>query len=211
MTEPRRSDLSMRFLRTHVPRSQLAVPMVVLVVLGLSAWPAAGGDEPQPWPHGRVTYFDASGSGDAVAAAARRWNRSGARVRLVPARTRARANVVFVAERERLRERCGPRCLGLSSSIGRPASGRVTVMLHPQITGRPRALNVWVAMHEFGHVLGLRHREGTCSLMNAQAYDDACAFAGSTDEGPLPCGPASRDVAAAAHLYGRDTAARPCR
>ena len=46
-------------------------------------------------------------------------------------------------------------------------------------------------MHEFGHVLGLRHREGTCSLMNAQAYDDACTFTGtSAERGPLPCGPA---------------------
>jgi hypothetical protein len=201
----------MRFLRTHVPRPQLAVPLLILVVLGLSAWPAAGGHGPRPWPHGRLTYFDASGSGEAVTAAARRWNRSGARVRLIPARTRASADVVFVAEREHLRERCGTRCLGLSSSIGRPASGRVTVRLDPRITGRPTALNVWVAMHEFGHVLGLHHREGTCSLMNAQAYDDACAFAGSTNEGPLPCGPASGDVAAAARLYGRDTAARPCR
>jgi hypothetical protein len=148
----------MRFLRTHVPRPQLAVPLLILVVLGLSAWPAAGGHGPRPWPHGRLTYFDASGSGEAVTAAARRWNRSGARVRLIPARTRASADVVFVAEREHLRERCGTRCLGLSSSIGRPASGRVTVRLDPRITGRPTALNVWVAMHEFGHVLGLHHR-----------------------------------------------------
>jgi hypothetical protein len=201
----------MRILRTHVPRPKHALPLLVLLVLALSALPAAGGNDPRPWPNGRVTYFDASGSSEAVAAAARRWNRSGARVHLVHARTRASANVVFIAERERLRERCGPRCLGLSSSIGRPVNGRVTVMLDPQITGRPTALNVWVAMHEFGHVLGLRHREGTCSLMNAQAYDDACAFSGSTGEGPLPCGPASGDVAAAARLYGRDTAARPCR
>jgi hypothetical protein len=203
----------MRSLRTHVPGPKYAVPVLVLValVLALSAWPAAGGDDPRPWPGGKLTYFDASGSNEAIAAAVRRWNSSGARVHLAPARTRASANVVFVGDRGHLRERCGPRCLGLSSSIGRPASGRVTVMLDPQITGRPTALNVWVAMHELGHVLGLRHREGRCSLMNAQAYDDTCAFAGSPDAGPLPCGPASGDVAAAARLYGRDEAARPCR
>jgi Matrixin len=210
-TEPRRSHLSMRFLRTHVPRPKYAVPALVAIALALSAWPAAGGHDPRPWPDGRLTYFDASGSNEAVAAAARRWNSSGVKVQLAPARTRGSANVVFVADRRQLRERCGARCLGLSSSIGRPASGRVTITLDPQITGQPTALNVWVAMHELGHVLGLHHREGTCSLMNAQAYADACAFAGSTGDGPLPCGPASGDVAAAARLYGRDAAARPCR
>ena len=203
----------MRSLRTHVPRPLLAVPLLALLLLAATAWPAAGGDEPRAWPHGRVTFYDASGSSEAVAAAARRWNRSGARVQLSLARTRASADVVFVvADHHELRERCGPRCLGLSSAIGRPRNGRVTVLLDPELTGRPTALNVWVAMHEFGHVLGLRHREGTCSLMNAQAYDDDCAFAGAAGtEGPLPCGPASGDVEAAARLYGRDDAARPCR
>jgi Matrixin len=211
MTGPGRSDLSMRFLRTNVPRPKYAVPVLVGLVLALSSWPAAGGDDPRAWPGGKLTYFDASGSNEAIAAAARRWNSSGARVHLAPARSRGSANVVFVPDRRQLRDRCGSRCLGLASSIGRPASGRVTIRLDPQITGRPTALNVWVAMHELGHVLGLRHREGTCSLMNAQAYDDACAFAGSPGAGPLPCGPASGDVAAAARLYGRDEAARPCR
>ena len=55
----------------------------------------------------------------------------------------------------------------------------MTVLLDPEIAGPPSALNVWVAMHELGHVLGLRHREGSCSLMNAQAYDDACTFTGA--------------------------------
>jgi hypothetical protein len=171
----------------------------------------AASDEPRAWPGGQLTYYDVSGSREAVDAAARRWNRSGVRVRLTRARTRDHADVVFVADRARLRERCGTRCLGLSSSIGRPPDGRVTVLLDPEIAGRPTALNVWVAMHELGHVLGLRHREGTCSLMNARAYDDACTFAGTSERGPLPCGPATGDVAAAARLYGREPASEPCR
>ena len=198
-------------------RSRLAATVIATLALGIAAlgWHqlpviAAGG--PQPWPQGRVTYFDASGTGVAVAAAAQRWNSSGARVSIVPARDREHADVVFVADGERLRSSCGARCLGLSSAIGRPRDGRVTVMLNPAITGEATPLNVWVAMHELGHVLGLRHREGVCSLMNAHAYDDGCSFAaGAAPEGPLPCGPAAGDVAAAARLYGRDRFARPCR
>jgi hypothetical protein len=195
------------------PRHALPLLAAALVVgFGArDALPVIAGDDPQPWPGGRLTYFDASGSTEAVDAAARRWNRSGARVHLTRAQALGVADVVFVADRDRLQERCGPRCLGLSSSIGRPPDGRVTVLVDPEIAGRPTALNVWVAMHEFGHVLGLRHREGTCSLMNARAYDDACTFAGTSERGPLPCGPASGDVAAAARLYGREPASHPCR
>jgi hypothetical protein len=190
----------------------MLVPALCAVGFGtLAALPGFAGDDPQPWPGGRLTYYDASGSSQAVDAAARRWNRSGARVHLTRAKTRDVADVVFVADPDRLRERCGVRCLGLSSSIGRPPDGRVLVLIDPEITGRPTALNVWVAMHEFGHVLGLRHREGTCSLMNARAYDDACTFAGTSERGPLPCGPATGDVTAAASLYGREPAAHPCR
>jgi len=168
--------------RLRRARSRLAVPLLAGLSLGVATVGARGlpvlASAPQPWPDGRVLYFDASGSGAAIAAAATRWNRSGARVRIVRAADRARADVVFVGDGTGLRSSCGPRCLGLSSSIGRPAGGRVTVMLNPAITGEPTALNVWVAMHELGHVLGLRHRKGSCALMNAQAYDDGCSFAG---------------------------------
>ena len=200
----------------HV-RARLAVPTVVAALLGAVALgrgdlPVLAAGSPQPWPGGRLTYYDASGSRAAVDAAAARWNRSGADVRIVPARDRKSADVVFVADGDGLAERCGQRCLGLASSIGRPGDGRVSVMLNPTITGAPTPIGVWVAMHELGHVLGLSHREGTCALMNAHAYDDSCSLAGGTaGGGPLPCGPASGDVAEAARLYGHATAARPCR
>jgi hypothetical protein len=199
-------------------RLRLAAPILVAAAVGAfvvdrGELPVLAAGSPQPWPGGKLTYYDTSGSRKAVDAAAARWNVSGADVRIVPARDRRSADVVFVADGKALAESCGHRCLGLASAIGRPADGRVTVLLNPSITGAPTPIGVWVAMHELGHVLGLSHREGTCSLMNAHAYDDSCSFASGAagDSGPLPCGPASSDVAEAARLYGRDEAARPCR
>jgi hypothetical protein len=134
------------------------------------------------------------------------------RVRLVPAADPAHADVVVEQNARRLRRVCGRSCLGLSSTIGHPRSGRATVWLNPSLTGPPTALNVWVVMHELGHVLGLAHRKGSCSLMNAHAFDDSCTFPRTPRPTPrLPCGPAAGDVAAAARLYGRDAGARPCR
>jgi hypothetical protein len=205
----------LRRLRHVHPR--VAFPLVAVLALGLAVLgrdelPVLAAAGPEPWPQGRVSYFDASGSAAAIDAAAARWNRSGARVRIMRAPDRRRADVVFVADGAGLRERCGARCLALASDIGRPSDGRVTVMINPDNAGAPTPLNVWLALHELGHVLGLSHREGRCSLMNAHAYDDSCSFVGDIEEsGPLPCGPASADVDAAARLYGRDAAARPCR
>jgi Dual-action HEIGH metallo-peptidase len=205
----------LRWLRRLRPRH--AAPLLAALALALSALGreelpvlAAGG--PDPWPHGRISYFDQSGSRVAVAAAATRWNRSGARVRFVPAPDRRSADVVFVADGRALRSRCASTCLGVASAIGRPGDGRATVIFNPAITGAATPLNVWVAMHELGHVLGLRHREGRCSLMNARAYEDSCSFVGTIEQdGALPCGPASSDVAEAARIYGRAAGARPCR
>ena len=66
-------------------RPLLAVPFVVLFALSVAGPASGGGNGARPWPDGRVSYFDASGSRVAVNAAARRWNESGARVSLVPA------------------------------------------------------------------------------------------------------------------------------
>jgi hypothetical protein len=202
----------LRRVRLRLAATIALAAAIAVAVVGSGELPVIASGGPHAWPGGRITYYDASGSRAAVDAAAARWNRSGADVEIVPARNRASADVVFVADGKSLAERCGRRCLGLASSIGRPSDGRVTVLLNPAITGPPTPIGVWVAMHELGHVLGLSHREGTCSLMNAHAYDDSCSFAsGNADAGPLPCGPASGDVAEAAMLYGRDEAARPCR
>jgi hypothetical protein len=183
----------------------IAAAMAAVVVAIPQVFAGAEASGPRTWDGGAVRYYDSSGMTRTVATAAARWNTSGADVRLLQVRYRDEADVVIESDDERLRAACGRDCLGFATTIGRPASGRVTVFLSRQL-GDPSPLSVWVAAHELGHVLGLRHRAGRdCSVMSEHAFDSRCSPALSADE-PTPdqlaCVPAPADVEAVVAIYG---------
>jgi predicted Zn-dependent protease len=158
------------------------------------------------WPDGVVHVYDDSGMTDTIITAAHRWTVSGAKVDIEVVRDKQDADVIVRKDDRRLLALCGRDCLGYSTSIGHPKSGHSEVLLRSNLGGHPRPLSVWVAAHELGHVLGLRHRAGPeCSLMSAHAFDTRCPPSlGATSATPaqLACVPAPADVEAAARLYG---------
>jgi hypothetical protein len=188
-------------------RGFVALVVVLLVSFaGLQLLPLAKAGRIRTWPHGVVTYYDASGMARTVAKAAERWNASGAKVSLRRVQSARDADVVVRVDNRKLRRLCGRDCLGFSSSIGRPRGRQIEVLLARNLGGHPRPLSVWVAAHELGHVLGLRHRNGSaCSVMSEHAFDTRCAPSlepGEPTSSELACVPAPADVQVAARMYG---------
>jgi hypothetical protein len=174
--------------------------------------PAVAGPTDPRWPGGVVNVHVASDIPDTVITAADRWTQSGANVQVRVVAHQRDADVVVRVDDERLLKLCGRDCLGYSTSIGRPRDGSAEILLRSNLTGSPRALSVWVAAHELGHVLGLQHRKGhDCSVMSPRAFDTNCApslAATTPTKDELACVPAPADVDVAAGLYGGAAATR---
>src|SRR4051812_9067127 len=143
----------------------------LFIALGLAAPAQAYRLEHTRWYSHTITYFNTVPRyKQAVAAAARTWNRSGARIRF-KAVGRRRARVL------------------ITTSTHIPGAGRASFVSHGGIVRQARirllpdvakelpspvaklAVETAAVAHEMGHVLGLAHEQRRCTTMNAVLWE----------------------------------------
>jgi hypothetical protein len=187
---------------------RLLAVFLAVAALTVGIGTLAKGSPPDPkWPHGEVNVFaPTQASIDTLIFAAKRWTGSGAHVRVRVVKHERDADVLIRYDDARLRKICGTRCFGFTTALGRPKEGKSEVILKQSLE-RPTSLSVWIAAHELGHVLGLRHvaHSPTCTIMSPTWFDTRCAPTLSEDVPryrELWCVPTPADITAAAKLYG---------
>jgi chitodextrinase len=150
--------------------------VVLVVVLGAALIPAAQADayrlQKHRWYSRTLTYYDATGVyRSEVRAAARQWNRSGARVRIRSA-SRRKARVLIRVDRRLGANRAGvARYTSVNGIVSRATIGiRRNFGNSLRSPAEARAARIAVFTHEIGHVLGLNHENRRCALMNTRLW-----------------------------------------
>lgn len=191
-----------------MPRHTHNAPVLLVLAVALAALAlpstASAYSAPGPrWPGTTVRYYQAMHPSWtwSVSRAARTWNATGARIRLVRVSSRSRAQVVVQLGRT------GGHNAG-EAPVGYRVGSRITIAGR---IGQRLPPSQWLPMyqlvaHEFGHVLGLHHAEPTgCEIMRQYPISASpmCRMSGPSTLGLYQCGlPARDDVRGLLRLYG---------
>jgi hypothetical protein len=152
----------------------LATLLIALALgIGLAAAPAQAA--PRKWPKGTITYVDKSLDPDAVKLAVQAWNSSGLNIRFKKVKSARKARLI-IQNTKKVPSGCGSGY----GTLGYPGPGRkafVSILHGTDAAGQGCAWpgQTQVVTLELGHVLGLEHYMGGCSLMNTSHTNGVAA------------------------------------
>lgn len=116
----------------------------------------------------QLKIYDRSTHGKALHKAARQWNGSGLNLKIVFVQKASQADVIAKSVKRFTRRGCTSVGVMGCASVGRkpwPYKGRLELRdAYKQDRTNPKFVDI--ASHEIGHLLGLRHTDRHCALMN---------------------------------------------
>lgn len=186
-----------------------AVMYSMVLMIPLAAGSLAGSSI-RPWPQGEpIRIYNPTVWKNTVAIAARGFNRTGITPAIRFVENPHNADVIISASDEAVDAQCtrGDHCLGYASQIGYHADRVATIYLPSGSQDLDKGIirrYIQLTVHEFGHILGLRHITDGCSILNSDMGERRCGKKrlGIWTE-RFACGPLAPDTQALARLYQR--------
>jgi hypothetical protein len=163
---------------------------------------------PTPWPRDSITYYNNSGYSKTLEMAVSQWNRADIPVNFEETDSRDNADLVINDDYEELQASCDTsQCLG-HADVGYKFWKQASVHLMPA-TGLENQVvdfsELPIIIHELGHIIGLKHSDDPCSIMNSSSICRKIADTTITGVGSFSvCGPWADDLSAIADLYDYD-------
>lgn len=181
-------------------------PFFIIAAI-LLLWPLIEKANPfgsNPWPSGAILYYNDSGYDKTLKKAISVWERAELPVYFKETKDRDLADLVIFDDPELLKTKC-QHCLG-RATIGYGWAKEHFVYLlpsHPKYEKEVVNFHMLsTVIHELGHVLGLDHQTGPCSVMNSKSFCREVADVKVRASGSSSlCGPWQSDVKELADIY----------